>query len=259
MQWYVLQTWTGKEEKLVDMIQKIVPRKLYGECFVAYHERLFRRQQRNLIHVERVFPGYVFITSDDPETLFLNLRQVPAMSKLMSDGDFTFLPIDPKEAEFLEQILDSDHIMRLSYVSTDGKNHVYHISGPLEFCRPQIVRYRFRERYAVIRLKLLGEEKDVILGIVLNEDVRRELQYGKVEAPVVVPKQYSVPAESEVGREAAAGFSIGEPVIVISGALEGMMAVIDQVKRDAVKIAVRLFGQELTIEVPFETVRKTVA
>ena len=37
MQWYVLQTRTGEEEKLVEMIRRIVPHPLYGECFVIYH------------------------------------------------------------------------------------------------------------------------------------------------------------------------------------------------------------------------------
>ena len=32
MQWYVLQTRTGEEEKLVDLVHKLVPDYLYGTC-----------------------------------------------------------------------------------------------------------------------------------------------------------------------------------------------------------------------------------
>ena len=66
MSWYVIQTYTGREEKLVKMMNRIVPRELYGECFVAYHEQLRCRKQENQVHVERIFPGYAFITSEKP-------------------------------------------------------------------------------------------------------------------------------------------------------------------------------------------------
>lgn len=72
MPWYVIQTFTGKEEKLVEMVRRIVPGDLFQDCFVVYHEQLRSRKQENQIHVERVFPGYAFIISDEPENLFLH-------------------------------------------------------------------------------------------------------------------------------------------------------------------------------------------
>ena len=57
MQWYVLQTRTGEEEKLVEMVRRVVPHPLYGECFVIYHEQVWRRQQKNFVQVRRAFPG----------------------------------------------------------------------------------------------------------------------------------------------------------------------------------------------------------
>lgn len=270
MLWYVIQTYTGKEERLVEMIRQVVPRELYGDCFVVYYEQLRKRQQQNQVHVERTFPGYVFITSDDPENLFLYLKKVPAMSRLMSDGAFYFLPLDAKEAEFLGTILDEDHVTRLSYVNTDGRDHVSLVTGPLENCLSRLIRYQFRKRYAVIRLRLSGEEKEVRLGIVLNDDIRRELAYGKVEAPIQVPERYQVPVS--VGRTSRPDmtpdktdtepvgetFQPGDVVTVVSGTFAGMPARVYQIKKNAVKIGVRMFGQDMTVEVPIETVRKTV-
>lgn len=40
--WYVLQTTTGQEEKLVQMIQELVAPELYEDCFVAYYERVWQ-------------------------------------------------------------------------------------------------------------------------------------------------------------------------------------------------------------------------
>ena len=44
MRWYVLQTKTGGEEKLADMIRKLLAPELYEECFTVYFEQLWRRR-----------------------------------------------------------------------------------------------------------------------------------------------------------------------------------------------------------------------
>lgn len=277
MQWYVLQTKTGEEEKLVLLIQKIVPDHLYNECFVVYQEQLWRRQRQNFVHVRRAFPGYVFITTAEPEPLFFCLKQVPAMSKMIADGNYFFLPLEPGEAEFLGQIMNENHVVSLSYLSTDGRGNIQQVSGPLSFCVSQIVRIRFGKRHVLVRLKLLGEEKTILLGIVLSEDVREELRYGKVEAPIEVPEQYMIDAEqeerneqawescskdiraSESEREEAAGllaFFPGDSIVVTGGAFEGMSGMIYRVKNNSAKIGIHLFGQDMTIEMPLNILER---
>ena len=155
MLWYVMQTRTGEEEKLVELVKRIIPKDLYGECFVVYQEQLWRRQEKNLIHIKRVFPGYVFITSKEPEALFFCLKQVPAMSKMMADEDSFFLSVEKKESEFLRQIMDEDYVIRLSYLSTDGKGNILQVSGTLEACMYEIERYRFGKLNVMVRLKLM--------------------------------------------------------------------------------------------------------
>lgn len=229
MLWYVLQTRTGEEEKLVELIRRIVPRQLYKDCFVIYQEQLWRRNRQNFVHVRRAFPGYVFITSKEPEALFFCLKQVPAMSKMMVDDDFFFLSVEKEEAEFLKKIMNQEHVIRLSYLSTDGKGNILQVSGPLKDCVSQIVCCRFGKRHVLVRLRLLGEEKTVLLGIVLNEDICQELKFEKVEAPIQVPERY-IPAE-------------------MSGIVYG-------VKNYTIKMGIRLFGQDMEIELPMEGLRK---
>ena len=171
MLWYVLQTRTGEEEKLTGLIRRMVPRELYKECFVVYQEQLWRRQQKNFVHVKRAFPGYVFIISKEPEALFFCLKKVPAMARMMVDEDCFFLSVEEDEAEFLEQIMNRDHVIGLSYLSTDGRGNILQVSGPLEKCIDEVEKYRFGKRYVLVRVKLHGEEKTVLFGIVLNEDI----------------------------------------------------------------------------------------
>ena len=51
MLWYLLKTWEGKEKDLVDEIRRTVPPSVYDECFVIYQERIWRKQQRSVVHV----------------------------------------------------------------------------------------------------------------------------------------------------------------------------------------------------------------
>ena len=165
MQWYVLQTRTGEEEKLVEMIRRIVPRHLYGECFVIYHEQLWRRQQKNLVQVRRAFPGYVFITSREPGALFFCLKQLPAMVKMMARDDDFFLLVEAEEKAFLKKIMDVNHVIGLSYLETDGKGNVLSVAGPMKSCISRMVLCRFGKRYALVRMPFLGKEKEIFFGI----------------------------------------------------------------------------------------------
>ena len=254
MLWYVLQTKTGEEEKLAGLIQRLVPGHLYGECFVVYQEQLWRRQQQNLVHVKRVFPGYVFITSKEPEALFFCLKKVPAMAKLMADGESCFLFVEREETEFLKKIMNEDHIIRLSYLSTDEKGRIHQVSGPLKSCVQQIVRCRYGKRHVLVRLKLLGEEKTVLLGIILKEDICQELRYGKVEAGIRLPERYQI--KEADGAFMQQEFLPGDMVTVISGGFQGMTGMVYSVKNHMVKLGIRLFGQDMEIEMTKEILQK---
>lgn len=247
--WYVLQTVTGKEEGLVQMIKELVSPNLYTDCFVIYYERIWRKQQQSIVHVERLFPGYVFVISENPAELYQELKHVPAMSRFITGEDFEFLPIEKEEEAFFQELLAADRIVRLSYVETNGKERVYRVAGPLKTFMSQVAKYQFKKRYALIRITLLGMEKTIALGIILKEDVQQEIAYGKVEKPVTVPKVYEV---EKVDSEEL--LSVGDHVKVISGALENMTGVIWKVKKTTVEIGIHLFGQDMPMEVPVEDV-----
>ncbi len=277
MPWYAVQTYTGREENLAEMVRRVIPEGYIGECFVPYFERLRCWRQQNQIHILRLFPGYLFITTDDIEGVFQCLKKVPAMSKILSAGAFEFTPLYDGEAEFLKGILDADHIVRLTYAATDGKGHVTYMAGPLEKCRDRIETYKFRDRYAQVRLTIAGQEKIVRMGIILNDDVRREMSYGKVEAHIPTPTGYAagntrkesltpclygnagiaspVLSPHEKGKPTAM-LRPGDCVAVVSGVFEGNVAVIHEVRSSTVSITVHMFNREMPVEVSVEEVRK---
>lgn len=251
--WYVLQTLTGKEEELTRMIKTIVPYELYSDCFVAYYERVWRKQGKSVVHIERLFPGYVFIITDKPQKLFQQLKNVPAMTKLISDGDFTFLSLEKEEEIFLQDLLGEERIIHLSYVKVNGKGNVDVVSQPLRKYKSQVSRYQLKKRYAILNLKMMSRDKSVALGIILEEDIQQEIKYGKVEKPLNMPEEYLLSIPNGEGETLA----VGDQIKVISGPLENMTGVIWRVKKNTVDVGVRLFGQDMPMEIPRENICKS--
>lgn len=173
MLWYLLKTWAGREEELVKVIHKTIPSYQYKECFVIYQERIWRRQQRSIVHRERLFPGCVFLTCEDSgkeDFLPRCPEKNPDIGNRMAWGNIAILPMMPKDGEFLEKISGTDHVVRLSYVQKEEGGEIALVSGPLKKCAGQMERIQLKKRYAVVRCRLWGEEQAIVLGIMLRED-----------------------------------------------------------------------------------------
>ena len=173
MLWYLLKTWAGREEELVKVIHKTIPSYQYKECFVIYQERIWRRQQRSIVHRERLFPGCVFLTCEDSgkeDFLPRCPEKNPDIGNRMAWGNIAILPMMPKDGEFLEKISGTDHVVRLSYVQKEEGGEIALVSGPLKKCAGQMERIQLKRRYAVVRCRLWGEEQAIVLGIMLRED-----------------------------------------------------------------------------------------
>ena len=176
MLWYMMKTWTGREEELVREIHRTIPPGMYHECFLIGQERIWRKQQHNVLHIEPLLPGCVFITCQETEPLFRRMERIPAMSRLAASGEMNMLPLMKEDAEFLEKISGEDHIVRLSHVKkSDGI--ITGITGPLEAFGGSVERYQFKKRYAIAKHRFLGEAASFSLGILLDEDMDQRMIY----------------------------------------------------------------------------------
>ena len=73
----------------------------------------------NLTEIEVLFSGYVFVITECPEKLFVELKSVPKLSKLLGettdDEGREFVPLSDKEQEFMENILNpADYVVHRS-------------------------------------------------------------------------------------------------------------------------------------------------
>lgn len=188
MVWYLIQTWAGREEDMAEEIRRTIPDSMYEECFVIGQERIWRRQQQSVVHVESMFPGCVFLVCKKTMPLLCHRKTAlamapaaPAFGRGAVWGDFTFLPLMREDVDFLLKISGRDHVARLSYVGKNNQGQICQMAGPLVSCREQVERYQFKKRYALVRRRFLGEERGIVFGIMLKEDLEQKLLYDNRE------------------------------------------------------------------------------
>ncbi len=148
--WYVIQTTTGSEETLVCLIKEMISEEFYKECFYIKRECARKEGDRWHIHLGTMFPGYLFVDTDKPKEMYMELKK--------------------EEQRFLEEIQDRQHVVRRSLVQLDADRKIISADGPVGRYLSHIVRQRIRKRYVLIERELLGEKRNILFGIRLDED-----------------------------------------------------------------------------------------
>lgn len=182
--WYVLQTRTNEEEKLVLLIQKILGEEagLFSKCFVPKCENVWRRGGKSNVEVEILFPGYIFIISNHPKELYQALKKIPQLSKIIREDNkkdtMYLLDLLPSEELFMENLLDmnryQDGIVHRSYIRRGEDGRIKEAEAPLKNFMDKIVSVDFKHRRAFVELDILGKRRRIKLSIMDEADLENE-------------------------------------------------------------------------------------
>lgn len=167
--WYVIQVATGKEEQILNMIKKYGAQKYLKECFIPKYER--RRKYLGQWHQEKavLFPGYIFIISDEVEGLYLALKQVPRLTKLLGVGE-KWTPMTKEDIAIIEALSGKERLVKYSegYI-VGGKVTI--TSGPLMRMEALIRRIDRHKRMAWMEIEIFGRKTEIQAGL---EIIRKE-------------------------------------------------------------------------------------
>ena len=167
--WYAVQVRTGREEAVLQLSKKMIDESVLKECFIPYYERMKRFQGE--WHKEQyiLFPGYIFLVTEQLDVLFWELKKVPGLTRILGDG-MEFVPIKEDEKVFLQKMGGSSHLAEMSKGIIEG-DKVIITSGPLSKFKGEITYIDRHKRLAVIRIEMFGRWMDVKIGL---EIVHRE-------------------------------------------------------------------------------------
>lgn len=166
--WYVVQVVGGQEKRVLTLMQKIVADDLLQECFIPQYEIMRKTQGVWKKRVEVLLPGYLFVATDQPDRLMVELQKVPAFTKLLGNND-VFIPLNDQEVTFFESFTEPQHrTVTMSEGIIDGDDIVI-LKGPLMYQTGLIKKIDRHKRLAYLEMSIMGRKKIVKLGLEIVE------------------------------------------------------------------------------------------
>ena len=244
MMWYVIRTFTGKEDEICLWINTHVDKSLYTRCFVPLFQDVVRREGIGHIIIRKMFDGYLFLETDKPKGVETELKKMPRYSSILSVTDTdgkTFLPISAAEEVFLDTIL-VDGMMRVSYVRPDKGNQVKEAIGPLEHYIDKIVRLDIHHRRALVKISLAGVERQVKFGLWTDAD----------------PKLDTIEIEKQCRKKQRSNivFKVGDKVLNTKGLFGDIPVEVKEVHpgRNSLTVTAVIFGRNTDIKMNIDDV-----
>lgn len=161
--WYVVQVRTGMEEEIRIQCEKVLSREAFERCFLPYY--IGMKKYGGEWHEEKklLFPGYVFVISENAERLFLELKKVLGLTKLLGGGQ-EIVALRQEEIAFLRLFGEEKMIVEMSVGEIEnGKIRV--IEGPLKGLEHQIRKIDRHKRKAWIEVELGGKRQETQVGL----------------------------------------------------------------------------------------------
>jgi len=259
--WYVIQTMSGSEEKLIDSIHRLVDKSTYEHCFFIRYENIWKKQGKVNISLETLFPGYVFIDTKMPKRLYLQLKRVPMFSALLkqdtANEEFYFMPIYKEEEEFLRNVItDEEFIMRLSYVIRNSDKKIVSARGPLQYYMNRITNVDFKHRRVLVKVNLFQKEIEVKFCIYTDDDMK--LSEGlRISRNILADKKAQDSLASEKTQDICS-FKVGDYVQVVNGLYENHTCLVKRIhtNKKAAVLQMPMFGTVVDVEVKIKDLRK---
>lgn len=170
--WYVMRTVPGKEDKAIELMQKYLNRKLWNQCRKLSKQKLFRTGGQLLLNKEQMFPGYIFIQTEEPEVLQDELCKSRRFPILIGNQNIEIVAVDDQELRFLKSLCGEQlhEEMGLSKIQVDEAGDITQIEGVLKPYAGQITKKRLRKRYVLASVELLHRKEEIQFGVILEKD-----------------------------------------------------------------------------------------
>lgn len=162
--WYVMQVATGKEESVRQVCKKYLAEESYMDIFIIRFNRAKRYFGKWHRECEIMFPGYLFIDTENPRDVYEELKQVPEITKLLGRDAEEFQPIEQHKENMFKQLLNIDYEIDISKGIILG-DKVIVTEGPLKGNEGMIRKINRHKRIAVLSLEMFGQSTDVTVGL----------------------------------------------------------------------------------------------
>jgi transcription termination/antitermination protein NusG len=171
MQYYTMHVLTGSED---DFARRLLPVLGPGRLIMPKKKMPIRRRGKIVQTLLPVFPGYVFIESEnilgEPGT-YWTIRRTPGFIRFLHQSSDPS-PLSERDVLMLRRFISFGEFADTSKVTFDENDRIVVLEGPLKGLEGQIVRVNRRKGRAKILLDIYGESFPIDLGFEVVERVK---------------------------------------------------------------------------------------
>lgn len=160
--WYVIQVMSGREHAVATRCANLLNIDS-EEVFVPMYERKKKRQGKWQIEKSILFPGYVFFCTMDVEALFMQLKTVEELTKILRTGE-DFTPLYEREVAFLQRFGKKKHIVEMSVGYIEG-DEVIITDGPMVDWAGKVKKIDRHKKLAILEIEFFGRATEVTVGL----------------------------------------------------------------------------------------------
>lgn len=161
--WYVIQVRTGSEENIRLQCEANIPQDVMERCFIPYYEERRRIRGEWMTLKKILFPGYVFLITEEIDELFYQLKKVIGLTRLLGAGD-EIIPLTERETDFLLRFGGENQIVEMSEGIIE-QSRIRILSGPLMGMEGQIRKIDRHKRKAWLEVEMFGRVQRVEVGL----------------------------------------------------------------------------------------------
>lgn len=152
--WYVIQVLTGSEQVICRDLKEVLDDSFYEHCFVPMAERQHRKDGKYTILREPLFPGYLFIISQDIEKISVAIQKIFKFKRILRTGD-SFSALEPGEVKAFRSLTNEDFNISMSKGFIIG-DEITVTEGPLKGYEGRIKKIDRHKRMAFMEIPFLG-------------------------------------------------------------------------------------------------------
>lgn len=167
--WYVVQVRTGTEENILIQCKKNVSDIALERCFIPYCEEKKRIRGEWITERKILFPGYVFMITEDFEKLYEELKHVIGMTKLLGTGE-EIVPLKEEETEFLQSFGGEEQVVKMSEGIIEG-SYLKIMSGPLQGKEGYVKKIDRHKRKASLEVDMFGRMQRIQVGLEITKKI----------------------------------------------------------------------------------------
>lgn len=150
-------------------VSALISSNVLERCFIPYYQQKKRFQGEWHIQERILFPGYVFLITQNPEKLVNGLKKVIGLTKLIGTGD-EIVPLVQEEIDLLMKIGTDKQLVEMSSGIIEN-DRVQILAGPLMGMEGNIRRIDRHKRTAYLEIEMFGRTVEMKVGL---EIIRKE-------------------------------------------------------------------------------------